>query len=85
MKIRDKFENILKEYCEENDFDYNKLVSLPRCGNDSMLFIQNYDSKETGNGLKNNIPAEIVLSVTIENDGTVSIESGENAKKYLHI
>lgn len=85
MKIIDKFKNILKEYCEENDFDFKKLMSFPRCGNDSMLFIQNYEPKETGSGLKNNSPAEIVLSVKIENDGTVSIESGENAKKYLHI
>lgn len=85
MKIIERFEDILKEYCKQNNFDYEKLVSLPRCGNESMLFIQHYDPKEAINGMIDKTPAEIVLSVRIDKNGTVNIESGKNANKYLYV
>ena len=83
MKIISKVENNLKAYCKEKGFDFNRLMSMPRCGNDFMLFIQHYESKSCKGSLLNEQPAEVILSVKIENDGTVNIKSSENAIEYL--
>lgn len=82
MTIIKPFEAALKVYCKENLFDYNKILSSPRCGNDRVLFIQRVNKNKTS-GTINNVPAEILLTVTKDDNGKVQITKGENAEKYL--
>lgn len=85
MKLIDSYESVLRQYCISNGLDYEKLKSLPRCGNEQVLYIQHCKKEKTGLGLKNSKPAEIVLTVEKKEDGTYDIAQGENAEKYLAI
>ncbi len=83
MDLLRKYEKDLVKFCRNNGISYEKLKQFPRCGNESVLFIQHYDPKDTGTGLINNTPAEIVLSVIVGEDGNIIIEEGENLRNYL--
>ena len=85
MKVLKPFETELKEYCKENNLNFSKVDSSPKCGNKSILFIQYVDFSKPIEGITNEEPAEILLTVIKNNDGTVSIEKGANADKYLHL
>lgn len=84
MTIIKPFEKELKKYCEENSLSYDKAVSFPRCGNDSVLFIQRVEKKKTA-VIGDNKPAEILLTATVGTGGKISFEKGPNAEKYLHV
>lgn len=83
MNIIEQFEPYLMKYCSENSLSYDKVKASPRCGNNEMLFIQHIDSKKAEKGLTEQSPAEILLSMKKNNDGTFTIEQGKNAMKYL--
>lgn len=85
MNILKHFETELKEYCEKNEISYSKIESCPKCGNETILFVQRVDSSKASTGLNNEEPAEILLTLTKNSDGTITIEKGKNADKYLSV
>jgi hypothetical protein len=84
MKIIEQFKDEIKEYCISNNLNFDKVISSPKCWNDKILFIQHLDSTKGNQGLLNEEPAEVLLTVRkIENDKII-IEKGINASKYLN-
>ena len=84
MKIIDQFKNEIREYCISNDLNFDKVISAPKCWNDKILVIQHLDPTKGSQGLLNEKPAEVLLTVRkIENDKII-IEKGINAIKYLN-
>ena len=83
MNLIEVHKEPLKAFCIDNGYNFEKLKSMPRCGNESVMFIQTYDSKKAGNGLNNNTPAEILLSLNVDEYGITKIQKGKNADKYL--
>lgn len=71
----------IKKYCKENEYSIEKLLEFPRCGDEELLIFQN-PQNQTGEGLKNHHPAEIVLKITKTSLG-VAFEKGKNIDKYL--
>lgn len=82
MKIFDIFASALQSYCNENNLDFNKVIASPKCGNEMALFVQRLGS--ASDGLKNDIPAEILLLAKKDENGNILIEEYEGAAKYLH-
>lgn len=83
MKIMKQYENEIKLFCEENELDFNKVKSFPKSYNQEVLFVQYMDKNKAKLGLLDNTPAEVVLTIKLNSDKTVSIEKGKNAEKYL--
>ena len=80
------FENVLLQYCKENQFDIEKVRKSPKCGNDEVLYIQHVDFDKASNmGLANpnKKPAEVLISVKKNANGGYDIEHGASALKYL--
>lgn len=77
----DIFATALQSYCSENNLDFNKVIASPKCGNKMALFIQHLET--AGDGLKNDIPAEILLAARKDENGNIIIEEYEGAAKYL--
>ncbi len=73
----------LIKYCKDEGLEFEKIVSLPKCGNDNALFVQYYDSEKCGKGLLNNKPAEVVIQVEKRPNGEFDILPGKNIRKYL--
>ncbi len=84
MKIIEQFKDEIREYCISNNLNFDKVISSPKCWNDKILFIQHLDPTKGNQGLLNEEPAEVLLTVRkIEND-KITIEKGINASKYLN-
>ena len=82
--IIDRYKDKLKEYCLKNRYDFDRIIKLPRCGNEKVLFIQRLKNENSGEGLKNDkSPAEVVLTVRIADNGTFHFEKGKNIDDYL--
>lgn len=77
-------ENIdkLNEYCNENDLSLIKIMKSPKCYNHDIMFIQHVDRSKAGEGLKNNEPAKILLTIKRTSEG-IKFEPSEDIKEYL--
>ena len=83
-----QFENALMKYCKENQFDIEKVRKSPKCGNNEVLYIQHVDFTKTSKlGLADpsKKPAEVLISLKKNPDGSYNIEHGKSASKYLGI
>lgn len=85
MIVFNYFENEIKLFCEQNSLDFNKVKLCPKCGNEQMLFIQHYEEDKAKEGLNDNEPAEILLFVKKNSNGTIDIKKGNKADSFLHI
>ena len=79
----EKYEKEIKSYCDTNSLDFEKVKSSPKCGNEQIMFVQHYDEAKAEKGLKNNAPADILLTITVDG-GHINIAEGENAKRFLN-
>ena len=85
MKLFDKFYKYVEGYCKNSMLSYDKIVKSPKCGNNDRLLILKVDYERSKlNGLNKDRPAEILLSVTANKDGSFTVVEGENAQKYLY-
>ena len=85
MKLFGKFYKYLEEYCKNSMLSYDKIVKSPKCGNNDRLLILrvDYERAKLYRPDKDR-PAEILLSVTANKDGSFTVVEGENAQKYLY-
>lgn len=81
MKIFDIFADAMQEYCKSNNLDFDKVKSSPKCGNETVLFIQHLGNKS--NGLEKNEPAEILLLAKKDEEGKIQVEKFKGADEYL--
>lgn len=75
-------ENKLIEYCVKNGLSFEKIKKCPRCYTNDTMFIQYFDSSKVGQGLKNNEPAKVLLTIKRTTDG-IEFEPSEDIDKYL--
>lgn len=84
MKIFEKYYEFLREYCKNKPLNYDEIISYPRCGNEQILNFVKYDEEKGKNGLLDETPAEIILTIYYNEDGSFTISEGKNAKKYIY-
>ena len=82
--IYEEFLPQIEKYCRENNLDFEKLKHEPRCFNSNDLIFQYHDPTKGKDGLRDETPMPITLSVKREGNGIV-IEQTENTKKYLSL
>lgn len=80
MGLLEYHERALREYCLKNGYSFQKLRSMPRCGNENVLFIQVLPEEST---VRDDTPAEILLTLEILDDNKTVFTKGKNADKYL--
>ena len=78
----DKHKSDIKEYCDRNNLDFNKLEKMGRCFGSSAIYFQYFDKENRSLGLLDETPAPIVLIVK-EEAGILLIEQTENTERYL--
>lgn len=83
MNLFEIHKDSLEKYCAANDYSIEKVKALPKCGNKSALFVQVRNGRKGKAGLNDESPAEIVLSLTLDQNGKAVFEKGKNADKYL--
>ncbi|GBU20441.1 hypothetical protein R80B4_00319 [Fibrobacteres bacterium R8-0-B4] len=83
-KIFRKHTSEIREYCEENELSYDKLVEAGGSYTDEWLFIQYFDPEEGEMGLLDETPAPITLKIFLEN-GKLRFEQTEHTRKYLGV
>ena len=83
MKAFDMFAEALRGYCKSNNLDFEKVKTSPKCGNDAVMMIQRFSNQQVG--LEQEIPAEILLIATKDENGDIRIGKGEGAEKHLSI
>lgn len=81
-KLFSKYEKEIREYCVNNNLNFDKACKLPQCFGKNDIWLQYHDPERGKNGLKDETPAPIVLKIYI-NDGAVSFEQTEYTRKYL--
>ena len=80
--IIEPFRAELFKYCLREGADFEKLIHMPRCGNDKLLVFQNPKKTNLKNGLNSQTPAEIILK--IEKKGSEYLfEPGEQFQEYV--
>lgn len=84
MKIFAKYYDFLKDYCKESPLNYDKIISYGKCGNKQILHFMKYDPEKGKRGLLDETPAEVLLTVYHNEDGSFTVVEGKNAKKYLY-
>ncbi|EEF92873.1 hypothetical protein CATMIT_02435, partial [Catenibacterium mitsuokai DSM 15897] len=68
------------------DYGYsNKIIKSPKSGNKDRLLILRVDyGEDKSKVLLNDEPAEVLLTVYHNEDGSFTVVEGKNAKKYLY-
>ena len=81
-KLFSMYENEIKNYCFENNLDFERAKKLPQCFGKNDIWLQYHDPQKGKEGLRNETPAPIVLKIFIEG-GQVKFEQTEYTQKYL--
>jgi hypothetical protein len=87
MNLRfDDYKNAVKEYCDVNRLNFNKILSLPKSGNGKFIMVAHSDGHTDGSkGLLDDTPMPCVLIINKNQDGTVAVEQTQYTKRYLAI
>lgn len=81
-KLFDDWSADIKQYCDKNNFNYEKAKALSQCWGSNFLALQYFDPKQGENGLFDETPMPLVLMITKTDNGLV-FEQTEHTKKYL--
>ena len=85
MDVFSKYCEFLKKYCDNSFLNYDKIKSYYRCGNQNFFCILKSDIEKGKRGLMDDAtPAEVLLTVYHNEDGSFTVVEGKNAKKYLY-
>lgn len=60
---------LFKDFCLKNEISMEKALKMPKCYNSDELYIQMYDETETGQGLRNNQTADVLLIIRKKENG----------------
>lgn len=85
MELFENFYAFLKGYCKNCSLNYDKIIKSPKSGNKDRLLILRVDyGEDKSKVLLNDEPAEVLLTVYHNEDGSFTVVEGKNAKKYLY-
>ncbi len=76
------WEQEIKDYCSVNGFDFEKAKKLPKCWGKNDLWLQYHDPDKGVSGLKDEVPAPIVLKISRKGN-KIEFEQTEYTRKYL--
>ena len=82
-KLFDDWSDEIRNYCNENNFSFEKAKSLSQCWGSNFLALQYYEPEKGKNGLLDETPMPLVLMIQRKSDGTLSFEQTEHTEKYL--
>lgn len=72
-------------FCTEQNISLFKALYLfPKCYNDHIMLIQNYDGSNATKGLTDNTPAEILLTIK-KNKDNIDCELTQKGRELLSI
>ena len=82
-KLFDDWSKQIKEYCDDNEFDFEKAKKLSQSWGKDVLVLQFHDPKKGMKGLLDETPAPLVLLIRKDKDGSFTFEQTEYTEKYL--
>jgi hypothetical protein len=77
-----KYEQEIKEYCDDNGLDFSKAKKMGHCWGKNDLIIQYVDYEKGKRGLLDETPAPVVLEMEIV-DGKPQFKQTQYTKQYL--
>ena len=80
-KLFNQYEKEIEKLCIENGLDFKKAKMLPKCWGKSDVWLQYHDPNKCKDGLLDETPAPIVLTIILDN-GTVRLEK-QNLQKNI--
>ena len=85
-QLEDAYRNIKGRPWNESEYNnYDKIIKSPKSGNKDRLLILRVDyGEDKSKVLLNDEPAEVLLTVYHNEDGSFTVVEGKNAKKYLY-
>ncbi len=81
-KLFDDWSSHIIEYCNDNDYSFEKAKKLSQCWGKDFVALQYYDPEKGKSGLLDETPMPLVLVIKKQNDEIV-FEETEYTKKYL--
>ncbi len=81
-KLFDDWSGEIRNYCQKNNFSFEKVQKLSQCWGSNFLALQHHDPEKGKMGLLDETPMPLVLLITQTSDGLV-FEQTEYTKKYL--
>lgn len=81
-KLFDDWSKDIQQFCNENNFSFEKAKTLSQCWGSNFLALQFFDSKQGEKGLLDETPMPLVLMIRKTPTGLI-FEQTENTKKYL--
>lgn len=82
-KLFEDWSDDIHNYCQNNNFNFEKLKTLSQCWGKDFLAFQYYDRSKGKNGLLDETPLPLVLLIRREKNGDLVFEQTEYTKKYL--
>ncbi len=82
-KLFNDWESEIKEYCLNNNLNYDKARHMAKSWGKNDIALQYIDKSLGLNGLLDDTPAPVVLWIKRQTDGTISFEQTEYTRKYL--
>ena len=80
--IYEELKDDIREYCEENNLDFDKVLKAGKCYGKNVLFLQHINRTKENAGLKDETPAKVILIVR-RSGGAISYEQTKYTQKYL--
>ena len=81
-KLFSAWEKDIQKYCHENGLDFTKAQQSGKCWGEGFLILQHIDPKKGRDGLRDETPAPVVLTVR-KSGNSLIFEQTEHTKKYL--
>ncbi len=82
-KLFDNWSKQIKDYCEKNDYDFEKVKKMSQSWGKDVLVLQFHDPEKGARGLLDETPSPVVLLIKKEGDGQLLFETTENTSKYI--
>ncbi len=82
-KLFDEWSDNIKDYCEKNNFDFEKARKLSQCWGRDFLALQFHDKEKGRKGLLDETPMPLVLLIRNTPEGFI-FEQTEYTQKYLY-
>ena len=81
-KLFDDWSKQIKEYCDDNGFDFEKATQLSQCWGKDFVALQFHDPKKGLKGLLDETPMPLVLMITKTSNG-LHFETTKYTERYL--
>jgi len=82
-KLFDDWTKEIKEYCENNGYDFETARNLNQSWNSNTVVLYHCAPVEETNGLLDDTPSPMVLLIRREKNGRLTFEKTKHTEKYL--